>query len=403
MRQFSNNKEKRLLGSIPVYDFLFIIAFGVWLVSRIVYLSFAVQFIDISVLGLMRNIGLVLSCTAYLCYGKWNASDVIAIFISIIVLYIKAQTNAPAILDCLVFCFCGRYISFDVVLKESAVISTVLLLTIVACAFKGILPNYIDYASIGRVRQYIGFRYALFPAMILFNITCGVCYISRSHLNLKTIALLLIANTFIFLLTDSRLSFFISVFVIIGIIILQKTKKSTIWNIILKYITPISFVGLFIVSFIIVNSYDPTNPFYSRLNEFLGNRLLFAQRALNTYGTSLFGQPIQFIGNGIDVTGHSGLGSGAYNYVDMLFILLPVQYGWIFTIIFLVLSTRVAVMAMEENDYCLLVILLAIALHCFVDDLAIYLYYNSFIFLIGRSRRKYSYKRQHQLHNIFIV
>ena len=67
----------------------------------------------------------------------------------------------------------------------------------------------------------------------------------------------------------------------------------------------------------------------------------------------------------------------------MLFIKLPIEYGWLFTIVTIVLISYIALLAIRSKDYSLAIVLTAIAAHCLIDDLAIQLQFNSFLFLAG--------------------
>lgn len=121
---------------------------------------------------------------------------------------------------------------------------------------------------------------------------------------------------------------------------------------------------------------------YSELNTFLNGRLGLGQRALAQYGTTLFGQNIDFIGNGLGVDGKLNV-SGAYNYVDCLYVRLPILYGWVFTVLFMTGMTFLSLWAARKRDYALLLVLIAIAFHGVIDDLTIRLQFCTFLFLLG--------------------
>ena len=136
------------------------------------------------------------------------------------------------------------------------------------------------------------------------------------------------------------------------------------------------------ISWIITAGYDRLDSFYAHLNYVLGNRLYWGQLALDSYGTGLFGQTIEFVGSGLTAEGRLA-DVGSYNYVDMLFIKLPIEYGWLFTIVVIVLMSYVTLTSVRSKDYSLAIVLVAIAAHCLIDDLAIQLQFNSFLFLAG--------------------
>jgi len=128
------------------------------------------------------------------------------------------------------------------------------------------------------------------------------------------------------------------------------------------------------------------------LNDFLGNRLNLGQYSLLEYGISAWGKQIAWVGNGLDVYGNRATGS--YLWVDCLYVQVLQRYGVIFLIIFLLVMTITMWVCYQKKNYMLLILLSLIAVHCMIDDLQLYLHYNTFWFaigslLLGRSNKKY--------------
>lgn len=384
------NRQKQsritILSSWTVYETLFLFAYGLWLITKLLGLSLIVVKIDITVFDIVRDFTLICALLAYLLCGKWRVGEVFAMALMAIGIFVSSHTNASSLLDLIIFIFCGRYAKFSLLLKESIVISAGILLLVYFCSRVGLITNYVSVSSDGRLRQYIGFRYALIPAMILFNIVCCYAYLKQEKCSVKFIAILIAVDIAIFLLTDSRLSFFMSMLVLLFSLLMKNPSLNRLATTLFKFITPVIFIVGFIASFALATNYDPTNPFLYKVNGLLENRLLYAHDALRLYGTTLFGQEVNFVGNGLNVNGQTSSFLSDYNYVDMLFVLMPIQYGWIFTALFVGMYTYISINASLSRDVFLLFILFMIACHCFVDDLAIYLYYNAFLFLFGRSR-----------------
>ncbi len=125
----------------------------------------------------------------------------------------------------------------------------------------------------------------------------------------------------------------------------------------------------------------------------MGNRLNLGQYSLLEYGISAWGKQIAWVGNGLDVYGNRATGS--YLWVDCLYVQVLQRYGVIFFDYFLISNDNYYVgLLSEKKNYMLLILLSLIAVHCMIDDLQLYLHYNTFWFaigslLLGRSNKKY--------------
>ena len=85
-------------------------------------------------------------------------------------------------------------------------ISLFMLLFIIFSSYVGIIQNYISYSAT-RERQYLGFRYALYPSSIFCNIIFLKVYLEKENISWLALGALLIGNYVLFQYTDSRLTF----------------------------------------------------------------------------------------------------------------------------------------------------------------------------------------------------
>lgn len=362
------------------YEILFLAAYGMWLAAQIVSCSFlgALGSFD----GLLRYAGIAGALLAYFLSGRWKWIDLFAAAVLVVVLVVAANTGVSSLMDLIIFIYSGRFIDFNRIVKVSFWVSVLSLAMVVLLAECGYIENFRTLSEFGREREYLGFLYALQPAQVMFNIACLACYSKKSRLSLPLAIALLVAIIWIYQKTDSRLSTGIAAAIVLCTFILRFEAGQRILGSVLKVLAPVSFVLCFVVSWFMVSQFSSANAFYAGVNHLLEGRLYWAQCALFQYGTTLFGQQITFVGSGLSMTGEAA-NAAAYNYVDMLFIKLPIEYGWLFTILVLVAFSWVLFAAAKKSDYWLLLVLAAIAAHCLVDDLAIQLQFNTFLFLIG--------------------
>ena len=76
---------------------------------------------------------------------------------------------ANAILPLFFFIYAARDVPLSKILRLAFLESAILLAGIIICAKLGIITDYIEIGA--RTRDYLGFRYSLFPQVLLFNIT----------------------------------------------------------------------------------------------------------------------------------------------------------------------------------------------------------------------------------------
>lgn len=284
------------------------------------------------------------------------------------------------------FVYASRNVEFDKIAKFTIKVSLVTLFFVIATAYIGIVDNYIVYSETGRVRQYLGFRFALFPAAFVFNITCLWLYLKREGFSLRDGVLLLFLNIYIYVCTNSRLSFYLSV-ILIGLFALNSVKLGILFKPRIVYsILTMSYVTCFFISVYLILCYAKGLSWVYSVNEFFGNRIRYAWQSLMTNGVSIWGKEIEWNGYGLDLYGNvNNAVFGAYTYVDCMYIKVLQRYGIVCLIIYLVIFTMVMIKEKRKGNYCIVLILSFYAMRCLIDDLAMYLYYNTFWLYVGCS------------------
>lgn len=277
------------------------------------------------------------------------------------------------------FIYCARNVSFRRVAKYTVGVTSFLIVFVIISSFLGIIINYVETGS--RVRQYLGFRYSLFGPAFLFNITLLVMYIKQRDISWKSIAILLVANVLLYKWTDSRLSFGLTLVALVFSIVAKfhwnyfERKHWWYWLVVF------SFLICALVSLLMTIKYTPSNQFLKIVNDIFGGRLSLGQTSLVKYGVNLWGQNIEWVGNGLDKFGRKT--TTAYLYVDCLYIQLLQHYGVIFTVGIILALTGMMIVCYKQKQYYLLVLLCLIAAHCMLDDLSWQLHYNTFWLLVG--------------------
>ena len=131
---------------------------------------------------------------------------------------------------------------------------------------------------------------------------------------------------------------------------------------------------------------------WAKANSFLNGRLRLGHEGLDKYGITLFGQPIKWVGNGLQVLLHGY--TGEYNYVDSSYLQILYQYGCLFLILVLFAFSAMIYMSVKMEKYYLTWILLIIVLYCITEPRLINLAYNPFILLCATECIEYNKVRR---------
>lgn len=271
------------------------------------------------------------------------------------------------------FMYSTRNIDITGIIKISYIISVILLIIIILSSYLGVIENYIYYDTT-RERQYLGFRYALYPSSILCNIIFLKVYLEKERISWKSIILLLISSYILYTLTDSRLTFVLGLLILVFSAV-NKINPS-ICEKILSRLLIFSYVFVGIISLYFTLNYNHLIDWQENLNEILGGRLSLGYSTLEFYGYGLFGREVELVGNGLDVNGI--VNSSSYNYVDNLYVQLLLKTGVLFLVFFIICMTYVTYLTYKQKNLYLYVILVVLALHGLIDDLILQIQYNSF-------------------------
>lgn len=328
----------------------------------------------------------LLICVLFLVWNEvligrvTNFKSLIGLAICLVMFAITYFTNGNAVAGMIVFIYCGRNISFEKIAKITIYVTGFMLIIIMTSAWLGIIDNYMEYSG-NRVRQYIGFRYSLFAPALLYNITLLYVYIKQEKIRWKNILCLLLLNTWFYYLTRSRLSFWLAILALL-ISIFYKYKYVSFYKRRFIYLCMVfSYLICGSVFFMLTITFTWNIDWMRGLNDFFGNRLYLGQYSLLKYGISVYGEQISWVGNGLNVYGEKT--NGSYLWVDCLYIQILQRYGVLFLLLFLFIMTITMWNCYKEKKYLLLTILSLIAVHCMIDDLQLYLHYNTFWFSIG--------------------
>lgn len=381
---------KRYIQKLTISDRIFLVALVFWMSA---YFCYERTFIAIYIERFAFHIDFLTMTMLFAAEiirpkkNLWCLAGLAAIaFCSFAAL--RAGTNNIAII--LFFIYVGRETDFRISAFVSLATIIALTASITCLSLVGVLPDHTFTGS--RVRHCLGFRYPLYPAQCIFMIACLWGYLRGTKISIPEILLLFICNYAFYRATDSRLSFFLTVGLLAVLLIVkllsyaqfyEKLRTSLYRCMPIGIILSSSFIVCAIGSIAITAAYDPSNSLMQQLDNILGGRLRYGYQGFSEYGIPWGGQFVPTNGNGLAPDGSSYVAPGTYFYIDCLYVLILVRYGFVFFILFIAASTAACWFSWRTKQGFMLLALIFIALHCVIDDLSFYLFFNPFLLLLG--------------------
>lgn len=236
-----------------------------------------------------------------------------------------------------------------------------------------------DYTSGERVRRALGYFYPSHATSTMFYTMCLFCYVMGEKLRLWHVCILEALNLMQYKETDARAGTLLMVVMPIVFWMIRLDKKQISNRLYGKALT-LAFPVCAIFS-IGVSKFYTGKGLLSTINSLISNRFALANKALNEYGLSLFGQRIEWVGNG--GYGHTFTEFVTpYNYVDCSYVKIMLDYGIIFLLVVIIGYTIASVKALKENDKFLLIALSFIAIYSIIEPRLIEIGFNSFVLVL---------------------
>lgn len=371
------------LRRLVAEDVLYFASYGLFLIASLLSTTFYYRWFIGSPFSWLQAACLALLIVREYRMGaarqNWTALGLLVVMAALSLQF--TMGNLTRMVPMMFFYIYGaRTIHFRRIARFSLWLSTLVVTLVVFSGYLGIIDNVV-VAKGSRVREYLGFRYALYLPGILLNMTALWIYLKQDKINLYGTALWTVANTFVYLRTDSRISFVLAEGLLAVALLLRFLpclKKGLHWlwaGLTASYVLSAAF------SYLFTGIYNGNIPWMRRLNSILESRLSLGKRSLEDHGFGFLGRHISWVGNGLDAFGNSG--DGSYTYVDCFYVKILQRYGIMFTVGLLSLVTWSMVRLWKQKEYLLLLICASVAVHCILDDLSFALHYNTFWIAMG--------------------
>ena len=374
------------IKSLP--ELMALVALGIFLTVSILNVTFYARYMPGTVYKLAIAFSIFLLFIKEMFKRKYDYRALIGLFATILIYFIVGKMTAlgSEVPVSILFIYALRDVPFKKVAQTSLVVSTCLLFFIIVSAKVGIITNYIEVSG-SRVRSYLGFRYALFPSMLLMDIVAIVFYLKQNKIQYWKWLLLSLSVYWVYDQTDSRLTFFSSCILLACSLLIKwfpelLSKLGYVFKA-FKLTFIVNAIISFWVSFTYLNSgYSFINDLLFKVNHMLGGRLYLANKSLNLYGFGLLGRPVEWYGNGLTVEGIRNYQT-YYLYVDNLYVQVLQRFGLLILGLMLSVLTLTLSKVIKKRQWVLAFILIMMSFHSMIDDLNFYLHYNIFWVLVG--------------------
>lgn len=360
-------------------EIAYLSAYAIYLVVHILRSSMLSRYF----LGL-RYYAVMLVCFALMFMGEFLSGKLtrqaffsltVAALLSIGIL--RSSVDVLVFLAAIFLILFARDKNYRRIIDLTLWIETTLVVLIVFLACSGMIDNHMIRDTLGRYRVFLGFRYALNAPAYVFNIVALLIYKKKDAISFFELAFLAAVNYWVYVKTGSRLSYYLSVLILVVGLIWKLSaghppcRKQ--WYSLLIPAYPACALFSIIASMI----YDRGKAGFAALDYALGHRISLAHTSIVRYGISLLGnRNIEWIGNGLDSNGRQSV--GVRNYVDNLYVRIMLRYGVLFLALVLAVLTATMVYYYRQQNYLLLIILSVLALHGIIDNMIMHLYYNTF-------------------------
>lgn len=365
-----------------------LVALGIFLTVSILNVTFYARYMPGTVYKLAIAFSIFLLFVKEIFKRKYDYRALIGLFATILIYFIVGKMTAlgSEVPVSILFIYALRDVPFKKVAQTSLVVSTCLLFFIIVSAKVGIITNYIEVSG-SRVRSYLGFRYALFPSMLLMDIVAIVFYLKQNKIQYWKWLLLSLSVYWVYDQTDSRLTFFSSCILLACSLLIKwfpelLSKLGYVFKA-FKLTFIVNAIISFWVSFTYLNSgYSFINDLLFKVNHMLGGRIYLANKSLNLYGFGLLGRPVEWYGNGLTVEGVRNYQT-YYLYVDNLYVQVLQRFGLLILGLMLSVLTLTLSKVIKKRQSVLALILILMSFHSMIDDLNFYLHNNIFWILVG--------------------
>lgn len=385
---------------VKVANALFYVALVLYWSLSIVWTSTAMGILTSRgyIIGIAAVMALLVLREAIYCMAlrSYGFRDVIGLLILALFAYIANRNESATVAAGYLLIFAARDMDYKKIFRYAIATTIVGIFIIYYASMQGFI-TYGTWMEGAIVRHAFGFIYPLVIPAYLLNIGMMTFAVREEKIAWWQIVVLLIFTVLTYRWCKADLSSGLMVVLLVAMLVVRSNpeiinSEHPFWRYtdrLAVWIFPIAML----TSIGLVHFYNYDHSWMRWLNEITRGRLSIPHAALQNYGVKLWGQQMWFVGEGLDNFGNEV--SGAYDYVDNVYINLLIRYG----IVFVVISVLLIVLTME---YCrlhhmriILWLFCLMAAHGLLEDKVQTVYFNSLLLLVGQAVQRYHGTKKH--------
>lgn len=363
-------------------EFLFLTAFSIFLFSEILERTVLIDFEAVQTLThfLRYAVACPLVLFKIIMDRKHSVKTVgIILLIEIFLIFDCFLAGEQKLVLLMLFVWAANNIDLKKTIKIHLIILTLMLIIISGLSIAGLIENRIYVQNDIRIRYSLGFNYTAYVSNIFLTICCSYIFLRRKKiLALESIIMVMIGYA-IYLVTDTRMAFALTIFVALFSIILKyvtlpKRGSQLVW-LSLRWFVPIAAIASLVIFYL----YDPNNLKFVKINLILNKRLSLGHTGILTYGIHLFGNRIEMT-NAMDLLLDPSL---IYTYIDSSYLQILLKFGLIVLIIIICAGTKFFADAYKKRDRYTALVLFVVFAHAILEPQLLDIIYNPFILMAG--------------------
>lgn len=360
------------------------LALGLYIVATTLYYSTATIYLP-SNISTIRSVACgTLLVVAELVDGKRDRRSLVGYGIIALLggTVIFAKTAKVVLLA--LFCLVARNYDFRRIARVALWSMIGSVLVVVFLSQVGLTLDY-TWDLRGRIRRGLGFRYTTHLSHYIFFATLLLIYLREGTLRLSELAVVLIVNLAVFVFTDSRNSFLLTMFALALSPLARKLSKAgddrqarTV-----RLLSTMTFPVLALASVALMVLYVPESGFFNLLDEFVGKRIEISNRTLSLYGVRPFGQEIESYGNGLNENLFLYRTTNDVTMVDNSYCNVLINEGFVTLVVFVLLCALTIWVLASKRQYVTVFLLITVAIHSCIDPWWLSISYDVLILIIG--------------------
>ena len=348
---------------------LFHVGYSLWAITAILNITYIpAEVIDLSWIYYLVPPLLLLN---EVVVAKFDTKSALLLGSVCLLVALEYAAGGEALDAPLMLLFASRNVDFKSIVKNTIIIVGVLFCLTVLLALIGVISNTIDRRENSTIARYgLGFLGRTFPSYFVLALTlqCAFLIRTRKMRRLPSIAALFLLNMAVYLATNTRTGFLLTVCVLAAMLLsgkvaIPKKVKETFGALVIATIPLLAALSL-----VASQTYSSGSSIYRILDGVLSYRISYAAQAVSEYGLNLFGHKIPW--QSLDYI------------VDNSYVRIALDNGLI-AIVAIVIGLTVTVVRLVKCEcYFTSFILLIIVIQAAIDPVLVTVYLNPFLLLI---------------------